>query len=86
MVSLDERGHFRLLQRGAQFVDLRRARQEREFPVQPHSDDCGGPAGRDDQGGHEDIDIDHHAHQALSAFFLVRRAARTSPTASSTRR
>lgn len=86
LVGLDESGHARLLQRGAQLVDVLRAGQEREFPVEPGVDDLGRVAGRSDHGGDEDVRIEHHAHQDFSACSLVRRSARTSLTASSTMR
>src|SRR5208337_1816556 len=60
-----------------------RARQERKSTVFPGVVDCGGMARRGDQGGHQDVSIEHHAHQALSAFALARRSTRTSRTASS---
>jgi len=84
LVWFDEFGHTWLLQRGPQLVDMRRAGQERKFSVQPGVDDSGGPAGWGDQGGHDDVGIEDHAHQALLAFRLARRSARTSLTASST--
>ena len=65
LVGFDEFGDARLLQRGAQLVDMRRAGQERKFSLQPGVYDRGGLAGRGDQGGDEDVGIEDHAHQAL---------------------
>jgi hypothetical protein len=63
-----EFGDPRLLQRGPQLVEMLRAGQEREFTVFPRIIDGGGNASRGDQGGHQDVGIEHHTHQALSAF------------------
>jgi len=64
LVGLDEFGDARLLQRGEQLVEMRRAGEEREFSLDPSAIDRGGLAGRGDQGGDEDVGIEHHAHQA----------------------
>ena len=86
LVWSDKFGQARLLQRGAQFVTLRGACQERKFSVQPSVNDRGRFTSRGDQRGHDDIGIENNARQAFSAFFLVRRSERTSLTASSTMR
>ena len=65
LVGFDEFGDARLFERGEQLVEMRRAGQEREFSLDPGAIDRGGLAGRSDQGGDEDVGIEHHAHQAL---------------------
>ena len=42
LMGLGQLGDPGLMQRGAQFVDMRRARQEGKFSVEPGSDDSGG--------------------------------------------
>ena len=74
------------IERGPQLADMRCAGQDRKFSIQPGTDDSGGPASWSDQGGDDDVGIENHAHQALSAFRLARHSARTSLTASSTMR
>ncbi len=65
LVGFDEFGDVRLFERGEQLVEMRRAGQEREFSLYPGVINRGGLAGRGDQGGDEDVGIEHHAHQAL---------------------
>ena len=65
LVRFDELGDARLFERGEQLIEMRRAGQEGEFSLYPGAIDRGGLAGRSDQGGDEDVGIEHHAHQAL---------------------
>jgi len=51
---------------------MRRAGQKRKFSVEPAVNDGGGLAGRGDQGGHEEVGIDH-ANQGPGASGLVAR-------------
>jgi hypothetical protein len=43
----------------------------------PGAIDCGGMAHLNQEGGNQDVGIQYHAHQALRAFPLTRRSART---------
>src|SRR5262249_14592362 len=72
--------------RGPQFVEMFGAGQQCELAVLPGVTDGGGMAHWRNQRGHQDVGIDHHAHQALSALPRARRLMRTSRTASSTMR
>ena len=65
LVRFDQFGDTRLFERGKQLVEVGRAGEEGEFPLCPGAIDRGGLAGRGDQGGDEDVGIEHHAHQAL---------------------
>ncbi len=48
----------------------------RKFSVQPDSDDGGRLGGGSEERGYDDVGVNHHAHQALSASGLA-SAART---------
>jgi len=76
LVGFDEFGDPPLFQRGEQLIEKRRAGEEREFSICPGAIDRGGFAGRSDQGGDEDVGIEHHAHQGLP---LVGRGVRRGP-------
>ena len=86
LIGFDELCDSRFLQRGPQLVELFRTGQQGKFTVLPSVIDGGGMASRGNQGGHQDVGIEHHPHQALSAFPRARRSARTSRTAASTMR
>jgi len=85
-IGFDKLGNSRFLQRGPQLVELFRTGQQGKFTVLPSVVDGCGMARRANQGGHKDIGIEGHAHQALPAFPRARRSARTSRTAASTMR
>jgi hypothetical protein len=73
LVGFDEVRNPGLLQGGAQLVEVLRAGQEREFALFPGVVDRRRVARWSDEGRHQDIGIEHYAHQALSAFLFALR-------------
>lgn len=71
LIWLDALGQSWLLKRGSQLVKMLRARQEREISFLPGAIDCGWIARLDHKRRYQNIDIEHHAHQTLSAFPLA---------------
>jgi hypothetical protein len=85
LIGLDPRGDRGLVQRGLQLVELLCADREREISLLSGAIDRGREPQLNQESGNQDVGIEHHAHQALSAFPLARRSARTSRTVSSMR-
>lgn len=84
-IGPDEDCYPPLVKRGPQLVEMFRAGQDGKLTVLPGVVDGSGIACRGDQRRDQNVRVEHHAHQALPGV-LVRRSARTSPTASSTMR
>ena len=81
-IGLDALRDRKLAQRAMQLVELGIG-QEREIALLPGATDGGRVSLLEQQGENQNLGIEHHAHQALSAFSLVRLSSRTSRTASS---
>src|SRR5262249_15881965 len=82
VVRLDAGGNRWLVERWPQLVELLCTSQKSEIPLAPDAINGGRISRLDQKSRHQNIGIEHHTHQALSAFLLPRRSARTSSVAS----
>jgi hypothetical protein len=70
-VGFDTFGDRGLAQRGAQFVEMFSASQQREVSLSPSAIDRGGISSRNHEGRDQNVGIEHCAHQAFLALLLA---------------